>query len=90
MNLRRTSVLWVALTLGSQGVLAETMDCGGSVIDDAQDVPASAAQVLASCGEPTSREGGEWIYERPGQFTNVLKFDSDGNLQSISSRPGNE
>jgi len=83
-----TTALWVVLALGARAVMANKMDCGQTIIDDEQTVPATAAQVLAACGEPTSKEGGQWVYERPGQFTKVLQFDSDGNLQSITDQPG--
>ena len=50
----------------------------------------TAAQVLAACGEPTSKNSEQWIYAQPGQFTRTLQFDSDGNLQSISEQPAGE
>ncbi len=84
-NLSNT-VLWMALALGAQGAMANTMMCRGGIIDDAQLEPATAAQVLAACGEPSTKEGGQWVYEHAGQFVKVLEFNSDGNLQSISQR----
>lgn len=76
--------LWIALALGAQVVLAGTMRCGDSVIEDDTPVPVTEAQVLAACGEPTTREPGQWTYAQEGQFTSMLRFDSDGNLESIS------
>jgi hypothetical protein len=70
--------------------MATSMMCGDAVIDDEQTVPATAAQVLAACGEPESRADGEWVYQQEGQFTRILVFDADGNLQSISSQPAAE
>jgi Protein of unknown function (DUF2845) len=80
------TLCWLALALGAESVMANTMRCGDTVIDDEQEVPATAAQVLAACGEPTSRADGQWTYEQEGQFTKILEFDSDGNLQSISDQ----
>jgi outer membrane biogenesis lipoprotein LolB len=64
--------------------------CGETIIDDEQLVPATAAEVLAACGEPTSKAGGQWVYDQQGQFTKILEFDADGNLQSISERPAGD
>ncbi len=77
---------WLALTLGAESAMATTMMCGETIIDDEQTVPVTAAQVLAACGEPTSKADGEWVYEQQGQFTRILEFDADGNLQSISDQ----
>jgi outer membrane biogenesis lipoprotein LolB len=69
--------------------MATQMMCGDTIIDDEQQpVPVTAAQVLAACGEPTSKADGQWVYEQQGQLTKVLEFDGDGNLQSISDQPG--
>ena len=81
-------ILWIALALGAQVVLAGTMRCGDSIIEGDQLVPATETQVLAACGEPTTREPGQWTYAQEGQFTRMLRFDSDGNLQSISVQTG--
>jgi hypothetical protein len=81
------TVCWLALALGAESVTANTMMCGETIIDDEQTVAATAAQVVAACGEPTSKADGEWVYEQQGQFTKILEFDADGNLQSISDQP---
>jgi hypothetical protein len=84
------TILWLAVALGTQGAMAQTMKCGDTVIDAEQLVPMTREQVLAACGEPASKEFGQWVYERSGQFPMVLQFDPDGNLQSISEQPGGE
>jgi len=66
------------------------MRCGGAVIDDAALVPVTQDQVLAACGEPTSRGYGQWVYQQSGQFVKVLTFDSDGNLRSIREQPAGD
>ena len=81
---------WLTLAFGAESAVATTMMCGETIIDGEQLVPATAAQVLAACGEPTSKTEGEWVYERQGQFTKILEFDSDGNLQSISGQSDGE
>jgi hypothetical protein len=83
MNLA-SPVLWVALAFAAQGVMAGSMMCGGTVIQDGQPQPVTAEQVLAACGEPTTRDFGQWVYAKPGELDKTLRFDDDGNLQSIS------
>jgi len=79
-----STILWAALAFGAQAVTAESMMCGGTVIQDGQPQPVTAEQVLAACGEPTTRDSGQWVYARPGELAKTLRFDTDGNLQSIS------
>jgi hypothetical protein len=78
-------VLWMALAFGAQSVVAESMLCGGTVIQDGQPQPVTAEQVLAACGEPTTKELGQWVYARPGELAKTLRFDDAGNLESIST-----
>jgi hypothetical protein len=74
-----------ALALGAQVAVAGTMLCGGTVIQDGELEPVSEEQVMAACGEPTSRdESGTWVYAKPGEMAKTLRFDTDGNLQSIT------
>jgi hypothetical protein len=77
-------VVWAALALGSQVALAGSMICGGTVIEDGQLQPVTEEQVLAACGEPTTRELGQWVYAKPGELVKTLRFDDEGNLMSIS------
>ena len=79
-------IIGAALALGTQFAMAGTMLCGGSVIQDGELEPVTEEQVLAACGEPTSRsEDGQWVYANPGELVKTLRFDTDGNLQSIST-----
>jgi hypothetical protein len=79
-------ILWITLAFGTQGVMAESMMCNGTVIQDGQLEPVTAEQVLAACGEPTTKEPGQWVYAQPGELVKTLRFDDAGNLQSISTR----
>lgn len=79
-----STILWAALALGTTAVVAESMMCGGTVIQDGLPEPVTAEQVLAACGEPTTRESGQWVYAQPGELAKTLRFDDDGNLQSIT------
>lgn len=82
-NLART-IMWTALAFGAQAVVAGSMMCGGTVIQDGEPQPVTMEQVLAACGEPTTRDFGQWVYAQPGELAKTLRFDDDGNLQSIS------
>lgn len=86
MKNMRNIVFGMVFAVSAQGAFAATMRCGDTVIDDEQLVPATAAQVQAACGEPTTRESGQWVYQQQGQSTMVLQFDAEGNLQSISDQ----
>ncbi len=86
MRIRWNPAVGLALALATPGAVADMMRCGEQVFDDSATQPATAAQVLAACGEPTSRDFGQWVYVQPGQFTRVVTFDSDGNLQSIRTQ----
>jgi hypothetical protein len=80
-------VVCPALALGAQFATAGTMLCGGTAIQDGELEPVSEQEVLAACGEPTSRnELGVWVYEKPGEMAKTLRFDTDGYLQSISEK----
>jgi hypothetical protein len=66
--------------------MAGSMLCGDTVIQDGQLEPVTAEQVLAACGEPTTKEFGQWVYAKPGELAKTLRFDDAGNLESISTR----
>ena len=46
----------------------------------------TAEQVLAACGEPTTKEPGQWVYAKPVELAKTLRFNDEGNLESISTR----
>ena len=79
-------VLSITLALGAQVVMAGSMMCGDTVIQDGQLEPVTAEQVLAACGEPTTKEFGQWVYAKPGELAKTLRFDDEGNLESISTQ----
>ncbi len=48
--------------------------CGERIIDDGE----QKVMVLEYCGEPTDREGDQWIYDQGDQrFLIVVHFDGD-------------
>ena len=53
---------------------AGSLECGGDFISPG----VTEAQLLEACGEPTSRNGNEWIYKMQGDFPMVVIFGIDG------------
>lgn len=71
------------------GVQAGTLSCGSAMIIDGQpNHPFYKQQVLEQCGEPTSKDGDDWFYDRSdvGQGLYVLHFNDGGKLESIKEQ----
>ena len=60
-------------------VPAGSLECQGNIISPG----VTEAQLLEACGEPTSRNGAEWIYKMPGDFPMVVIFGIDGVVSFI-------
>jgi hypothetical protein len=86
MKKQSSLILWAILAFAAQGALAGSMLCGETVIQDGELQPVTAEQVLAACGEPTTKEFGQWVYAQPGELAKTLRFDAEGNLQSITTQ----
>jgi hypothetical protein len=67
---------------------AGSMTCGDAIITDDQPDGQFTSQILAQCGEPTARNGNDWLYDRAdvGQGTYVLHFNDAGQLESIEQQ----
>ena len=50
---------------------ADSLRCGGKIISSG----ATVQQLLDACGNPTSRSGNDWLYERPGSFPLVVTLE---------------
>ena len=70
------------------GAQAGSMTCGDATITDDQDEGQTTMQILDQCGEPTSQDGDNWIYDRSdvGQGIYILHFDDGGQLDSIQQQ----
>jgi hypothetical protein len=80
-------------TAGASFLLATTaqagsISCGDATITDDQDEGQTTMQILEQCGEPTSRDGDTWLYDRSdvGQGIYLLHFDDSGQLDSIQQQ----
>ena len=82
------SVSACAALLLAGTVQAGTLTCGDAIVTDNQPEGQFKEQILALCGEPTSREGNNWFYDRAdvGQGTYILHFNDAGQLDSIEQQ----
>jgi hypothetical protein len=67
---------------------AGSITCGDATITDDQDEGQTTMQILDQCGQPTSQDGDNWLYDRSdvGQGTYILHFDDSGQLDSIQQQ----
>ncbi len=75
-HLALSAILIAAAPLAAQ---AGSLECQGNIISPG----VTEAQLLEACGEPTSRNGAEWIYKRPGDYPMVVTFGIDGVVNFI-------
>ena len=79
MKLKFHLILYVCLAATPLSVLAGSLQCQGNIISPG----VTEAQLLEACGEPTSRNGAEWIYKMPGDYPMVVTFGIDGVVNFI-------
>jgi hypothetical protein len=67
---------------------AGTISCGSATITDGQLEGQLTAQILEQCGEPNSRNGDDWYYDRSdvGEGLYILHFNDSGQLESIEEQ----
>ena len=63
--------------------LADSMRCGSHIVSSGGLHGPGKYEVLKKCGEPTTRSGNTWIYDKPGGVRYVVVFDAGGNLVRI-------
>jgi len=88
MNLHRLLAPACISLMLTPAVQAGSISCGDSTITDDQDTGPTTMQILDQCGQPTSKDGDDWIYDRSdvGQGIYVLHFDDSGQLDSIEQQ----
>jgi Protein of unknown function (DUF2845) len=75
MNLKLHPVLCAVLAAAMPlATPAGSLECQGNIISPG----ITEAELLQACGEPTSRDGTEWIYRMQGDFPMVVTFGNDG------------
>ena len=70
-------------TLMLEPAFADSTRCGRHVISSGQRQGTDKYEVLKKCGEPTTRAGNTWIYEKSRGIRTVMVFDDLGKLSSI-------
>ena len=85
-------ILAVCATLMTESVQAGTIECDGKIVADDQRDGQFKQQILDQCGQPTSMNDDDWIYDRSdiGQGIYVLHFDGSGQLDSIEESKGED
>jgi len=69
MNLKFNTLLSAILVAATPLVaLAGSLECQGDIISPG----ITEARLLQACGEPTSRNGTEWLYRMPGDLPMVV------------------
>ena len=71
---------------------AGSISCGDAIITDDQPDGQFKQQILDKCGQPTSKDGDTWLYDRSdlGWGIYVLHFNGSGQLDSIKEQMGQE
>ncbi len=59
------------------------MRCGTHLINGGQRSAPYKHEVLKRCGEPTARNGNNWIYEQSSSVTRVVVFSGNGQVSHI-------
>ena len=71
---------------------ASSITCGNAIITDDQPEGQFKQQILDKCGQPTLKDGDNWLYDRSdaGQGIYVLHFNGSGQVDSIKQQLGQE
>ncbi len=80
MRIMKYFLMTIAVLLLAPVAQADSIRCGGHVIEDGGENPPTMKEVIKKCGEPTSREGSKLVYKRHGKH---LDFDTEGRLMAI-------
>jgi len=89
------SMLWMAgavslwLTVATSA-FADSMQCNDNLVSTGD----TQATVLKNCGEPTSRNGDQWVYQITNQLSKIVTFGggvvltiTDGNFPGFKNTP---
>jgi len=69
MNQNYRSIL-AAILISSAPLVtyAESLECHGDIVSQGD----TEEQLLEACGNPTSRDGADWLYEMPGSIPVIV------------------
>jgi len=63
-------MLFTLVSVTSSAVYAESLECNGNIVSRG----ITEEQLLDTCGEPTSRNGVNWIYHMSGSIPILVTF----------------
>jgi hypothetical protein len=73
MNPKYWSVMLLFLvSVMTSSVYAVSLECNGNIVS----AGVTEEQLLDTCGEPTSRNGANWVYHKPGSIPILVTFGS--------------
>ena len=78
----RTAVLSTLVLSSLQPAFADSLKCGVYLIQEGERRPSGKYEVLKKCGEPASRQGNSWVYDRGGT-AKIVTFNDSGQVASI-------
>ena len=71
MNPKYWSVMLLFLvSVMTSSVYAVSLECNGNIVS----AGVTEEQLLDTCGEPTSRNGANWVYHKPGSIPILVTF----------------
>jgi hypothetical protein len=71
MNPKYWSVMLLFLvSVMTSSVYAVSLECNGNIVS----AGVTEEQLLDTCGEPTSRNGANWVYRKPGSIPILVTF----------------
>ena len=71
MNPKYWSVMLLFLvSVMTSSVYAVSLECNDNIVS----VGVTEEQLLDTCGEPTSRNGANWVYHKPGSIPILVTF----------------
>ena len=75
--------IFLLSTLMLEPAFADSTRCGSHIISSGQRQGTDKYEVLKKCGEPTTRAGNTWVYEKSRGVKTIMVFDALGKLSSI-------
>lgn len=85
-----TIIGFALLLAATSSASADSMQCNGNLVSSGD----SQASVLEKCGEPTSRDGDQWMYQLDDSLSKIVTFGggivltiTDGNFPGFQSTP---
>ena len=66
--------------------MATDMECGTYTISEDETDGQTMSEIRQTCGEPGEVDGNAWYYKKEEGVTYQLRFDDNGELESITTQ----